>query len=451
MTDKSLDLGRGPILPLLLKMSWPSMAAMLSMALYNLMDTLWLARTSHQAVAALTVNLPIQMILASLGIGTGVGAGSYAARMFGAGNLEAARKTAGQVFLLTFLFGILLIAFTLANPDGLLRIFGATGDILPLARSYLTIIICSSPFLLFLMMVNNLLRAEGRPSLSMYVILVFSAIGAVLDPLFILGWGPVPAMGIRGAAYSAVIAQTAAGLLSLYCLGLRNSKYRLEWKQLRPDPAILRAIFQTGFPSIVMNLVISLVIIVYNHALIPFGHEALATLGLCFRVNGLVMMILFGVGHGVMPMVGFSAGARRWDRLIETVNVAIRFSVILAGLSFLLIELLAPQLLGLFTTEAKLSGMAVPALRIFVSSMVLIAPALVWINMFIGLGKGTTAMLLMFVRDVLLLAPLLIFLPPLLGDTGAWVAMPLSNGVAFFIIRWRALREIRSFRERMAT
>jgi Na+-driven multidrug efflux pump len=162
-------------------------------------------------------------------------------------------------------------------------------------------------------------------------------------------------------------------------------------------------------------------------------------------------MILFGVGHGVMPMVGFSAGARRWDRLIETVNVAIRFSVILAGLSFLLIELLAPQVLGLFTTEAKLSGMAVPALRIFVSSLVLIAPALVWINMFIGLGKGTTAMLLMFVRDVLLLAPLLIFLPPLLGDTGAWVAMPLSNGVAFFIIRWRALREIRSFRERMAT
>ncbi|NPU84271.1 MAG: MATE family efflux transporter [Syntrophaceae bacterium] len=450
MTDKTLDLGRGPILPLLLRMSWPSMAAMLSMALYNLMDTLWLARTSHQAVAALTVSLPIQMIIGAVGIGTGVGAGSYAARMFGAGDIEAARKTAGQVFLLTFLFGILLIAVTLANPDGMLRIFGATGDILPLGRSYLTIIICSSPCLLFLMMANNLLRAEGRPNQSMYVILVFAAIGAVLDPLLIRGWGPVPAMGIRGAAYSAVISQSAAGLLSLYFLSLRTSRYRLDWSIMRPDPAILRSIFQTGLPSIIMNFVIGFVIIVYNHALVPFGDEALATLGMCFRVNGLVMMILFGVGHGVMPMVGFSAGARSYDRLIETVRVATRFSVILAVASFLLIEILAPQVLSLFSTDPRLTEMAVPALRIFVSAMVIIAPALVWINMFIGLGKGTTAMWLMFVRDMLLLVPLLIFLPPFFGVSGVWMAQPLSSVVAFFIIRRRALREIRSFREAAA-
>ncbi|HOI73794.1 MAG TPA: MATE family efflux transporter [Syntrophales bacterium] len=450
MTDKSLDLGRGPILPLLLRMSWPSMAAMLSMALYNLMDTLWLARTSHQAVAALTVNFPVQMILAALGVGTGVGAGSYAARMFGAGNLEAARKTAGQVFLLTFAFGTLLIILTLANPDGLLRLFGASDDILPMARSYLTIVIFTSPCVLFFMMVNNLLRAEGRPNLSMHVVLVFSAIGMVLDPIFILGWGPIPAMGIRGAAYSAVISQSAAALLSLYFISLRSSRYRLDRSLLLPDPGILRSIFQTGFPSIIMNFVVSAVIVVFNHALAPFGDEALATLGMCFRVNGVVMMLLFGVGHGVMPMVGFSAGARSYERLIETVREATRFSLILAVASFLLIEILAPQVLGLFSTDPRLMAMAVPALRIFVSAMVIIAPALVWINMFIGLGKGSTAMWLMFIRDMLLLVPLLIILPPFFGVSGVWLAQPLSSVVAFFIIRHRALREIRSFREAAA-
>jgi Na+-driven multidrug efflux pump len=280
----------------------------------------------------------------------------------------------------------------------------------------------------------------------MYVILVFSAIGAVLDPVLIRGWGPIPAMGILGAAWSAVIAQTAAGLLSLYFVSLRSSKYRLDWSRMLPDLAVIKAIFQTGLPSIIMNLVISLVIIIYNHALVPFGHEALATLGLCFRVNGLVMMTLFGVGHGVMPMVGFSAGARSWDRLVETVSVAIRFALVLAVLFFLFIELLAPEVLGLFTTEERLFGMAVPALRIFVSSLLLIAPAVIWINMFIGLGKGTTAMLLMFFRDMLLVVPLLILLPPVLGVTGVWVAMPLSNGIAFFVIYWFARREIRSFR-----
>lgn len=450
MSDKPLDLGRGPILPLLLRMSWPSMAAMLSMALYNLMDTLWLARTSHQAVAALTVNFPIQMILAALGVGTGVGAGSYAARMFGAGNIEAARKTAGQVFLLTLAFGTLLIVLTLTDPDGLLRLFGASEDILPQARTYLTIVIFTSPCVLFFMMVNNLLRAEGRPNLSMHVVLAFSAVGMVLDPLFILGWGPIPAMGIRGAAYSAVISQSVAALLSLFFISLRSSKYRLDWSRLLPDTAILRSIFQTGFPSIVMNLVISAVIIVYNHALIPFGDEALATLGMCFRVNGVVMMILFGVGHGVMPMVGFSAGARSYERLIETVREATRFSLILAVASFLLLEILAPQVLGLFSTDARLTAMAVPALRIFVSAMIIIAPALVWINMFIGLGKGSTAMWLMFVRDMLLLVPLLILLPPFLGVSGVWMAQPLSSVVAFFIIRRRALREINSFRKAAA-
>ncbi|MGV8080534.1 MAG: MATE family efflux transporter [Syntrophales bacterium] len=450
MAEKTLDLGRGPILPLLLRMSWPSMAAMLSMALYNLMDTLWLARTSHQAVAALTVNFPIQMILAALGVGTGVGAGSYAARMFGAGNIEAARKTAGQVFLLTLAFGTLLIVLTLTDPDGLLRLFGASEDILPQARTYLTIVIFTSPCVLFFMMVNNLLRAEGRPNLSMHVVLAFSAVGMVLDPLFILGWGPIPAMGIRGAAYSAVISQSVAALLSLFFISLRSSKYRLDWSRLLPDTAILRSIFQTGFPSIVMNLVISAVIIVYNHALIPFGDEALATLGMCFRVNGVVMMILFGVGHGVMPMVGFSAGARSYERLIETVREATRFSLILAVASFLLLEILSPQILGLFSTDARLTAMAVPALRIFVSAMIIIAPALVWINMFIGLGKGSTAMWLMFVRDMLLLVPLLILLPPFLGVSGVWMAQPLSSVVAFFIIRRRALREINSFRKAAA-
>lgn len=426
------------------------MAAMLSMALYNLMDTLWLARTSHQAVAALTVNFPVQMILAALGVGTGVGAGSFAARMFGAGDLESARKTAGQVFLLTFAFGALLIVLTLANPDGLLRLFGASDDILPMARSYLTIVIFSSPCVLFFMMVNNLLRAEGRPNLSMHVVLVFSAIGMVLDPIFILGWGPIPAMGIRGAAYSAVISQSAAALLSLYFISLRSSRYRLDRSRLMPDPAILRSIFQTGFPSIIMNFVVSAVIIVYNHALVPYGDEALATLGLCFRVNGVVMMILFGVGHGVMPMVGFSAGARSYQRLIETVREANRFSLILAVASFLLLEILAPQILGLFSTDPRLTAMAVPALRIFVSAMIIIAPALVWINMFIGLGKGSTAMWLMFIRDMLLLVPLLIILPPFFGVSGVWLAQPLSSVVAFFIIRHRALREIRSFREAAA-
>lgn len=443
MRNEGLDLGAGPILPLLLKMSWPSITAMFSMALYNLIDTFWLTRFSSQAIAALTICFPIQMVFGAIGIGTGVGAGSFAARMFGAGNHVRAKQTAGQIIILSALLGVLIIVMTLIYHDSILKIFGATGDILPLARQYLVTVVFGSPFLLFMMMANNLLRAEGKPSASMYVILVMSAIGMVLDPIFIFGWGPIPRMGILGAALSAIVSYFSAGVLSFYYLQLKSSKYDLNWRYLIPNFSIISSIYQTGFPSVIMNLVFGLVLIVYNYVLGFFGSLAIATLGLCFRINGLVVMVLFGMGHGVMPMVGFNEGAGLHKRLMETVNVAVKISFIFSAAVFLLFELFAPSILELFTDDAGLLEIAVPALRIFVSMLLFIGPNLMWINMFIGLGKGFTSMALLMTRDAIILIPLLIMLPSLFGINGVWMAQPISNIVAFCIILIWTRREFR--------
>lgn len=441
MKNESLDLATGPILPLLFKMSWPSITAMFAMALYNLIDTFWLTRFSSQAIAALTICFPIQMVFGAIGVGTGVGAGSFAARMFGAGEHVRAKQTAGQIIILSVLLGILIIAVTLMYHDVILKIFGATGDILPLARHYLVTVVFGSPFLLFMMMANNLLRAEGKPNTSMYVILVMSVVGMVLDPILIFGWGPIPRMGILGAALSAIISYFSAGVLSFYYLNLRSSKYDLNWRYLIPNFSIISSIYQTGFPSVIMNLVFGLVLIVYNYVLGFFGSLAIATLGLCFRINGLVVMVLFGMGHGVMPMVGFYEGAGLHKRLTKTVNVAVKISFIFSAAVFLLFELFAPSILELFTHDAELLEIAVPALRIFVSMLLFIGPNLIWINMFIGLGKGFTSMVLLMTRDAILLIPMLITLPSLFGLNGIWMAQPLSNFFAFFIIYYWKMRE----------
>ena len=441
MKNKSLDLGKGRIFPLLLKMSWPSISAMFAMALYNLIDTFWLTRLSPQAMAAFTICFPIQMVFAAIGIGTGVGAGSFAARMFGAGQHLKAKQTAGQAILLSSLLGLLIIVITLAYHDKILILFGATGDILPLARQYLVTIVFGSPFLLFLMIANNLLRAEGNPSASMYIVLTMSIVGAIMDPFLIFGLGPFPKMGILGAAISAIIAYFIAGLLSLYYLQLKSSHYALNWRDLMPNVSIIASIYQTGFPSVVMNLVFSLVLIVYNHILANFGSLAIATLGLCFRINGLVVMVLFGMGQGLMPMVGFNEGAKLYGRLMETVNVAVKISVIFSITVFLLFEIFAHSILALFTNDTELLEIAVPALRIFVSMLLLIGPNIMWINMFIGLGKGLTSMVLLLTRDALLLIPMLLLLPSLFGLNGVWMAQPLSNVVAFVIIYFWKKRE----------
>ncbi len=448
MRSEALDLGKEPILPLLLKMSWPSIAAMLAMAIYNLIDTFWLTRVSPQAIAALTICFPVQMIFAAIGVGTGVGAGSFAARMFGAGHDIKARQTAGQVITLSLVFGLMIILFTFMYDDLILRIFGAPDEILSLSKKYLVTVSFGSPFLMFMMMSNNLLRAEGRPYASMVVVLIMSVVGAILDPLLILGLGPFPRMGILGAAISAVIAYAVAGMVSFYYLQSKSSKYDLKWQHLFPDMAIIYAIYQTGFPSLIMNLFFSLVMIVYNHVLGSYGPIAIATLGLCFRINGLVVMVLFGIAQGVMPMVGFNEGAGLYDRLIETVNVAVKWTSIFCIASFILFEIFAHSILTLFTDDTHLIEIAVPALRIFVTMLLLIGPNLVWINMFIGLGKGLTSMVLLLTRDALFLLPLVFILPLWFGLNGVWMAQPLSNLFAFFMILYWTKREFHTILKR---
>jgi putative MATE family efflux protein len=449
MKNNSLDLSKGPILPLLLKMSWPSIAAMFAMALYNLVDTFWLTRFDPQAVAALTVCFPIQIIFGAIGVGTGVGAGSFAARMFGAKQHTKARQTAGQGILLSFVLGLVIIIITLTYQEGILKIFGATGDILPLSRQYLTAVVFGSPFLLFLMISNNLLRAEGNPKASMYVILVMSSTGAILDPFLIFGLGFFPVLGILGAAISTVVSYFLASLLSLYYLRLNASRYNLTWSHMIPNFSIIASIYQTGFPSVIMNFVFSLVMIVYNHVLGAFGPMAIAALGLCFRINQLVVMVLFGMGHGIMPMVGFSEGAGLHKRLMETVNVAVKISVLFSVAAFIVLEVFAYPILLLFTSDRELLDIAVPAVRIFATMLLLVGPNLVWINMFIGLGKGLTSMLLLMTRDTLLLIPMLIFLPAFFGIAGIWAAQPIANLLAFFIILFWKKREFRMIGEKI--
>ncbi len=449
MKNKGLDLGKGPILPLLLKMSWPSIAAMFAMALYNLVDTFWLTRFNPQAVAALTVCFPIQLIFGAVGVGTGVGAGSFAARMFGAGQYTKARQTAGQGALLSVVLGLVIIVITLIYPDRILEIFGATGDIFPMSRQYITTVIFGSPFLLFLMISNNLLRAEGNPKASMYVILVMSLTGAILDPFLIFGFGFFPMLGILGAAISAVVSYFLASIFSLYYLRIDASRYNLKWSHMIPNFSIIASIYQTGFPSVIMNFVFSFVMIVYNHVLGAFGPMAIAALGLCFRINQLVIMVLFGLGHGIMPMVGFSEGAGLHKRLMETVNVAVKISVLFSATAFVVLEVLAYPILLLFTSDQELLDIAVPAVRIFATMLLLVGPNLVWINMFIGLGKGLTSMILLMTRDTLLLIPMLFFLPALFGLTGVWAAQPIANLLVFFIILFWKKKEFRVIKEKI--
>jgi putative MATE family efflux protein len=365
--------------------------------------------------------------------------------MFGAGRVIQAKQTAGQIFFLSLISGAVLILAVIIFRDEILLFFGAFDEIMPLCRAYMDVIVFSAPFLFFSMMSNNMLRAEGRPILSMYVVLVSSIASALLDPLLIFGIGPFPRLEIQGAALAAVIAQCIASVFSVYFMQLKSSRYDLKLRYLIPDISIIRSIFSTGLPSVITNLVMTVVLIAYNHVLAPFGSVALAALGLCFRVNSLVMMVLFGIGFGIMPIVGFSQGAKLYERLRQSVAVSVKVSTYFAAICSIVMLILAEQIVGIFTGDPALIAIATPALRIYVSVLVFSAPITIYINMFIGLGKGMLAMYLLFVRDTVLLIPLLILLSRWFGLTGAWIALPISTIMAFVVIYWMAQKELKRF------
>jgi len=442
-TSQQYDLGNDPIVPLLIKMSLPSIVAMLVMSLYNIVDTFWIAQISPEAIAGLTICFPIQMIFGAIGVGTGIGAGSFASRMFGAGENEMASRTAGQIAFLSFAFGIVMMMVGTFCPAPILRFFGATPDILPLARQYFSLIVFGTPGLFFMMMSGNLFRAEGKPGLAMYVMITSAVINATLDPLLIFGWGPCPAMGIRGAAVATIIAQCAALSLSCFFLTDSGSRYHVTWLSFVPDVTVLSSIYRVGFPAMITNVAMSLVLTVYNHTLGSYGPNAIATMGLLFRINGVFMMVLFGMGHGVMPMVGFNFGAFNYQRLVDIVTTSARYALVIGVASTLFIEVFSRPLIMVFTRDPALLGISIPALRIYVSTQFLIGPFIIFINMFNGIGKGTTSMTLLLMRQMIFVIPLLSLLPLYFGLTGVWMAQPISNALSLFIIVYWTRREFR--------
>ena len=445
MKKAQLDLRNEPVGSLLWKMSLPSITAMLVMAFYNFVDIFWLSRLGPQTIAAVTIAFPIQMLFGGFGVGTGVGAGSYAARMFGAGDNEKANQTAGQIIFLSIFISAVVIAPGLIFHDAILKLFGATEDILPLSREYFIVYLFTTPFLIFMISAGNLFRAEGNPNYSMYALTTAALLGAVLDPFLIFGWGPFPELGIKGAAWAAGISQFITCVLSLWLFMRPTSSYHIRREHLAPNLPVIRSIYRVGFPSMVMNFVISIVLTFYNHILGSYGPAAVATLGIIFRVQGLIIWVLVGIGHGVMPLVGFNFGARLYGRLIETVNVAVKYAGILTIVSCAFLQVFAGPLIGIFTKDPEVLAIAVPALRIFALSLPFAGANFTWISMFNGLGKGVISMSLLLLRDIVLLIPLLLLFSMQFGLTGIWAAQPMANACLFLGALYLTKREFRSF------
>lgn len=428
LQDTTKRLGTERLSKLLLRLSLPSIASMITISLYHLADTIWLGQLSYQAIAAVTVTFPFFILIIAIGIGTGVGANALASRRFGEGNIEATNQIAGQIFPLTLFFGTLLVLVSSFYARPIAILMGAGEDIIEMVVAYLFYFGFGIPFMLFQLMTRNVYQASGDAIKPMMFTISGAIVNVVLDPFLIFGWGPFPAMGVSGAALATTIAGGVGAAMSFYYLLAHKSVYRLKMHHLKPDLSIIKQIYRVGLPSMVTMLSETIVFTLFNRTVAGFGSVALAALGIAIRISDLAFMPIIGVANGLLPIVGFCFGARLWKRLWSAVRLASIALVILLGTATVVLEIFTPQLIGIFNDDPELLYIAVPGMRLFISTLVLIGPSIIFMTAFQGLSRGRTAMVLSLARQLIFFVPALLILPRFLGLTGVWISIPVSDG-----------------------
>jgi len=434
MKEQSERLGKEPVPKLLARLAVPAMIGLFGMALYNVVDTIYVAwSVGILGVAAVAIAFPVNMILMSLAGAIGIGGASLISRALGAGDVEKADKVFGNVVSLALLVGVIgaFLGLNLLTP--ILYLFGSSETILPYARDYLGIILYGTIFFAFFFSVNNIVRAEGNAKTAMMTMVVSAGLNIVLTPIFIFGLG----MGIRGAALGTVLSQgvTAFYLLFYFLSGKSSLSFKVSY--LRPRWPIVQQTAAIGSSAFVRQAAGSLTFILVNHMLVFHGGDlAVAVFGIIHKVLMFSLMPILGIVQGLLPLVGFNYGAVRHERVSESIILAMKAATAIAVLAYVIVMLFPNLIMLVFTNEMEAVQMGRFALRVIFALSFTLGFQMVAAGVFQALGRAKAAFVLSLSRQILFLVPLLTVLPRLFQLSGIWLAFPLADLLSFFFALW---------------
>lgn len=430
--------------PLLRRMAIPTTIGMASTAVYNVVDGIFVGQgVGTLGLGGLSVAFPVQMIVLSIALMVGIGSGSIVSRALGAGNREEAAATVGTGFTTLVVLALVVSALGLVFIDPILRLFGATEDILPYAREYLMVILPGTLFIAVAIGSNAVVRAEGQASYSMIIVGSGAVLNIALDPLFIFGFG----MGLRGAALATVLAQAVSFVLALvFYIGPRSG-LQLKARHLRPRLDILGQSLGLGVSAFVRQFGASVFVIFTNNALAIYaGDTGIAAFGVIFRILTLALMPLIGIAQGFQPIAGFNYGAGNYGRVVQSIREALRASVLVALIGFAVMFAFPGALFRIFTSDPALLATGTRALRIVVLVVPLVGLQITGAIMFLAIGKPVPALVLSMLRQIILLIPMVIVLPMIFGEIGIWAAFPVADFISVLITAAVMFREVRRLR-----
>lgn len=420
-------MGTMPINKLLLSMSVPMMLSMLVQALYNVVDSIFVARISENALTAVSLAFPLQSLMIALGGGTGVGVNALLSRALGEKDYEKVNKAAENG---VFLAGCSAVVFFLIGLFAVKPFYlSQTTDteIVAYGVEYLSIVCCFSFGIYAQFIFERLLQSTGKTFYAMITQMTGAVINLILDPLLIFGLLGFPKMGVAGAAIATVCGQIAAGTLALVINKKKNHEVQFSIRRMRPSLECIGQIYKVGIPSIIMQSIGSVMVYGLNQILIVFSTTATAVFGVYFKLQSFIFMPVFGLNNGMVPIVAYNYGARKRKRMIKTVKLSMLYAIGIMSVGCLVFQLIPDLLFLLFDASDHMLEMGIPALRIISLHFPIAGFCIIGGTLFQALGNGVYSLITSICRQLVVLLPAA-YLLSLLGNVNyVWWAFPIAE------------------------
>ena len=428
--EKSRMLGEMPMAKLVPTVSVPIMISMLVQALYNIVDSYFVAQYSETAFSAVNLAYPLQMLMIALSVGMATGMNSVMSRRLGEKNPALARIAAKNGIFVETVSWLLFVVIGLFFSRPFIAAFTDDAAIIEQGTTYLMIVCCCSFGLFNAIATERLLQATGNTKASMFSQMTGAVVNIVLDPVFIFLFD----MGVAGAAIATVIGQFASMGMGFYLNQTRNPELHLTWDRFRPQLSVIRSIFTVGFPATVASAIGSVLNVAMNALLMGFSAAAMNVLGVYFKLQSFIFMPVFGLTNGMVPIVAYNYGARSRKRVYQCLNVSLTWALTIMFLGMVLF-LAAPEfLMGLFdaSENGEMIAIGKVALPVISSHFLLAAAGITISTVFQAVGKGTYSLIMSLCRQIIVLLPAAWLLSKI-SLNAVWWAFPIAEAVSLAI------------------
>lgn len=424
---KENKMGVMPIPKLLITMSLPMIISMLVQALYNIVDSMFVAQLNENALTAVSLAFPIQNLMIAVAAGTGVGINALLSKSLGEHHFERANKIAQNGILLGVLSSIVFAIAGFFGSKAFFMIQTDDAQIIEYGTQYMTVITVASIGIFMQITFERLMQSTGKTIFNMITQGTGAIINIIMDPILIFGLFGFPKMGVTGAAVATIIGQIVAASMGVFFNWKFNKEIHVSFRKFRPCKTTIGEIYKIGVPSIIMQSIGSVTTFGMNKILLMFSSTAATVFGVYFKLQSFIFMPVFGLTNGMIPIVAFNYGAKNKKRIYQTIKLSAAIAVGIMLLGLLAFQVIPVQLLGLFEASDHMISIGVPALRIISLSFGFAGFGIVISCVFQALGNGVYSMLMSLARQIIVILPVAFTFAKVFGLGAVWYAYPIAE------------------------